>query len=173
MEFRDSISLTAQQVDNIFASQPFVMHATLATGTLLYPGCLMLLSHGAGRVTHTIFSKGEGKPKSFVEEAYVYMPLCWVALLAHFLDLDTTEAGRVFPVAARTFGFSSLSDSGVLPEIVADHHVVDFVQGICVLVGLVSHFAPIQAKNHWSVLLPQAFSISFLAFQYFKCIVNS
>lgn len=159
------------QTDGI-SSTLFEMHAVAAICALAYPGALAFSSHALNR---TIRKKSSDvrTSQSFVEEAYAYVPLCWLGLLAHFLDLGMGEAGKVLPVAARTFGLERIATSGFLPELVADDHVISFCQGACILAGTVWSLVLLRynAKRPWKEITPQALTILLLGSQLWTLIV--
>ena len=178
-----AVLTTAQTVDdyggyNPFSSPLFRLHSQMAVIALMYPGTIAIIAHFSAKVVNKITNKGGAgvsSPKSFVEESYAYLPLCWLALLAHFLDLGLSEAGRVLPVTAKMFGFETLALSGQLPELVADDHVIAFLQGACILAGCSWSVVLLRFNtSKWSLaILPQSFAIVLLSWQYWQVIVSS
>jgi hypothetical protein len=81
----------------------------------------------------------------------------WGATLAHYLQALMEEAGRILPVAARTFGASGDG----LPVLVADHAVTSFLQGSTLLLGagLSVLLTRKIGQKPWVVVAPQALTI--------------
>lgn len=133
-----AVTKSAQSVGNIFTSRPFAWHTGLATASLAYPGVLALAAHRAA-----------GSRGNFVREAYSYLPLCWLASIAHYLDLGMGEAGSILPAAARMVGLVDLAPR--LPVLVASPEVIDFSQGLCVVVGCLSSLVLLRvlARRPW------------------------
>jgi hypothetical protein len=65
--------------------------------------------------------------------AYGYLPLVLAGNLAHYLRLGLSEGGRLLPVTFATFG---LSGEG-LPVLVAHPAVIEFLQGVTLIAGVV------------------------------------
>ena len=78
-----------------------------------------------------------------------YLPLCWLASIAHYLDLGMGEAGSILPAAARMVGLVDLAPR--LPVLVASPEVIDFSQGLCVVVGCLSSLVLLRvlARRPW------------------------
>ena len=177
-EVQEAIRTTASSTsgDNAFASEPFVVHTIAAFCALAFPSIVAFSSHALGRISNAVVnasSERETPPQPFVKEAYAYLPLCWLALLAHFLDLGMGEAGRVLPVAARTFGLSALADNAGLPSLVADDHVISFCQGIALIAGASWSLVLLRynASRPWLAVAPQSVSILCIAGALWRVVV--
>ena len=172
-QFADEVVSSTAQTHSVTSTQ-FQMHAAAAVCALVYPGTLAFASHALSNMIHEKSSDVRAcQPQAFVEEAYAYLPLCWLGLLAHFLDLGLGEAGKVLPVAARSFGFESIATSGFLPELVADEHVISFCQGTCILAGTAWSLVLLRynAKRTWKEIAPQTLAIVLLGSQLWDLIV--
>jgi hypothetical protein len=94
-----------------------------------------------------------GKHRPFVELAYGYLPLVLGGSLAHYLRLGMTEAGRVLPVTAATFGMTNLD----WPSYSAHPAVIAFLQSTTLVFSLLLTWIltqKIARQSFWS-LLPQ------------------
>lgn len=107
----------------------FWLHGGLAIALLTLPALLPVAAQAGLWAVHRLGLSG--KPRSFVELAYGYLPLVLLGTLAHYLQLGLTEAGRVLPVGAATVGVSGVS----LPVVVAHPAVIGFLQGTALVVG--------------------------------------
>ena len=147
----------------------------LATVTLLaYPGALALGAHAlACAVPRAPGSGGAWARPQFVREAYAYLPLTWLASLAHYLDLGMGEAGQVLPRAARTVGLTGLAEGGALPALVADPAVISFCQGASLAAGSLLSLALLRAlaRRPWPALWPQSAAVALLTAQLWALIV--
>lgn len=175
----EAVKTTAMMTgsEGIFQSTAFHAHLIASVGTLAYPGLLAVMAHTLSRVIDADAPSRVPKTTSpvapFVKEAYAYVPLCWLGLLAHFLELGMLEAGQVLNVASRTFGFDALASNGALPAIVADAHVVAFCQGACLLAGTGWSLVLLRynSAKPWSRITPQACTIVFLGVQIWNLVV--
>jgi polyferredoxin len=116
----------------------FWQHFGFSLAALAIPVAIPLLAYGgmqlAYRLIQTVKSKLQNpKPRRFVELAYGYLPLVLAANLAHYLRLGLSEGGRLLPVTFATFG---LSGEG-LPVWVAHPAVIEFLQGVTLIAGVV------------------------------------
>jgi polyferredoxin len=102
---------------------------------------------------YTIIAKLAPKTRSFLELAYGYLPLVWLANLAHYLRLGLGEAGRIIPVSLATLGMRGEG----LPILVAHPAVISFLQGVCLVLGVLISIWMTQkiAKQSPRVLWPQ------------------
>jgi polyferredoxin len=122
-------------------------HGIWATAALAVPGLSVWLTDWIARAALATLAPGRWSPRPFVELAYCYLPLTWLASLAFYLDLGMTEAGRVLVAAEKTlnyfiagvlgmFGVSNESALSIpVPVVVASPDVVAFLQGILLLAG--------------------------------------
>ncbi|CAK0801598.1 unnamed protein product [Prorocentrum cordatum] len=122
-------------------------HGVWAAAALVVPGLSVWLADGIARAALAAASPRRWSPRPFVELAYCYLPLTWLASLAFYLDLGMTEAGRVLVVAEKTlnyfiagfllsFGVNNESAlSAPVPVVVASADVVAFLQGMLLLAG--------------------------------------
>ncbi|CAJ1374740.1 unnamed protein product [Effrenium voratum] len=116
----------------------FSSHALLATAALLGPGLLVLCADRAARLLSSAVEPKRRPLNDFVELAYSYLPLTWLASLAHWLELGMTEAGLLLPTAARTATFfvpavGDAVDPAALPTLVFAPAAVALVQGALLL----------------------------------------
>jgi transcriptional regulator with AAA-type ATPase domain/NAD-dependent dihydropyrimidine dehydrogenase PreA subunit len=102
----------------------FWLHSLISVLALFLPALLPL----AGQ---QLIKNLATKPRAFVELAYGYLPLVWLANLAHYLRLGLGEAGKILPVSMATFG---LRVEG-LPILVAHPAVISFLQGVSLIFG--------------------------------------
>jgi polyferredoxin/CRP-like cAMP-binding protein len=75
----------------------------------------------------------------FLTVVYAYLPLTLAANLTHYIPAAMTEAGRILPVTARTFG---LAGTG-LPTLTWSPDVATFLQGVTLLSVLVFSVYPL------------------------------
>ncbi len=156
-----------------FYSTAFQMHFIAAVGALAYPGLLAVVAYTVAQIIHAVAGSNNTRVNPFIEESYAYVPLCWLGLLAHFLDLGMAEAGQVLQVASRTFGLSTVVASDALPSLVADSHVISFCQGICILAGTTWSLVLLRynSSKPWLYVAPQAATIFLLGAQMWDLIV--
>jgi hypothetical protein len=88
----------------------------------------------------------------FLELSYGFLPLVWAGTLAHYEELFMVEAGRILPVAAKTFGF----EAPWLPTLVAHPAVVAFAQGVTLLFGTAASLGLLRrvARQPWKTIAP-------------------
>lgn len=102
-------------------------------------------------------SKGPGAvvapSKPFIDLAYGYLPLAWAGTLSYYLDNLMSEAGRILPVAAATFGFDQVH----LPEFVAHPAVVDSLQATITTGGAALSLGMTRriSRKSWLTVAPQ------------------
>ncbi|HEY9764185.1 MAG TPA: cyclic nucleotide-binding domain-containing protein [Trichocoleus sp.] len=106
------------------------VHALVSVGLLGVGAIAPLLAQAMLRLIYRF--RPSCKPKPFLTLAYGYLPLVWVANLAHYLQLGLAEGGRVLPISLATVGLPSQS----LPIWVAHPAVIAFLQGGTLLGGL-------------------------------------
>jgi NAD-dependent dihydropyrimidine dehydrogenase PreA subunit len=116
----------------------FWQHLGFSIAVLAVPVTIVLIAYGGMqlvyRFIHALKSKIQiSKPRRFVELAYGYLPLVLAGNLAHYLRLGLSEGGRILPVTLATFG---LGGEGV-PVLVAHPAVIEFLQGVTLIVGVV------------------------------------
>ena len=111
------------------------------------------------------------KPRQFVELAYGYLPLVLAGNLAHYLHLGLTEGGRILPVTMATFGL----DGTNLPVLVAHPAVIDFLQGSCLIFGVLFSILLTQkiARQSFKYLLAQHIAIVILAVGMWQITISS
>ena len=117
---------------------------------------ISLLQSAAGSYTaQQVNAPIQAPIKPFVDLAYGYLPLVWAGTLAYYLRYGLTEAGRILPVAAATFGIEPAPKW--LPFIEAPLEVVGFLQGSALLVGAVLSLGMTRriAGQPWKTVVPQ------------------
>ncbi len=117
--FLHTLPTIAQFLGHANELDHFGLHTIAACGALLLPGSVVAIAHQGMHLAHRTI-----KPRPLVEVAYGYLPLVLGANLAYYLQLWLTEAGRILPVTAATFGGGPWD----LPIAVAHPAVVDFLQ---------------------------------------------
>ncbi len=144
----------------------FGIHAGVALLALLLPVGVTLFAYGIIRLLN-----GKLKPRSFIELAYGYLPLVLGGSLAHYLHLGLTEAGRVLPVSAMTFGYNLAT----LPVMTAHPAVVEFLQGMTLLVSVLLTIVLTQkvARQPFRVLLPQHLAAILMTWELWQVIVGT
>lgn len=128
----------------------FDSHAVMALLALLLPGVLVYAADRLMRQLCTIFTPDRIPPNDFLQLAYCYLPLTWLASLAHYLQLGLVEAGQVLPVAARTgahfasqLGFLATATrlredlASKLPSVSFAPEVVAFLQSVTLILAAV------------------------------------
>ena len=110
------------------------------------------------------------KPRKFIELAYGYLPLVLAGNLAHYLRLGLNEGGKILPVTMATFGLNDVS----LPVLVAHPAVIAFLQGTCLIIGVLLSILLTQkiARQQFKYLLPQHSAIALLAVAMWQVIVG-
>jgi transcriptional regulator with AAA-type ATPase domain/NAD-dependent dihydropyrimidine dehydrogenase PreA subunit len=143
--------------------QQFGWHTGVSVLALLLPGAIALLCHQLTRLLNA-------KTRPFLNLAYGYLPFVLGSSLAHYLRLGLSEAGRLLPVTAATFGQASL----MLPTAVAHPAVISFLQSMTLIgtfwlsVGLTQTIG----KQPIAKLLPQHLGLVAIAIPLWKIIVG-
>jgi transcriptional regulator with AAA-type ATPase domain/NAD-dependent dihydropyrimidine dehydrogenase PreA subunit len=134
--------------------QNFWVHGGAAIALLSLPTLLPLLVQQIMRLGARLTDRCQ--PRPWVELAYGYLPLVLMASLAHYLHLGLTEAGKLLPVGAATFGRVGAQ----LPILVADPAVIAFLQGTALVAGVGLSMLLTQkiARQSLWTLLPQHLS---------------
>lgn len=117
---------------------------------------ISLLQSAAGSYTaQQVNAPIQAPIKPFVDLAYGYLPMVWAGTLAYYLRYGLTEAGRILPVAAATFGVEH--PPKWLPVIEAPQEVVGFLQGSTLLFGAVAALGMTRriAGQPWKTVIPQ------------------
>ena len=93
--------------------------------------------------------------KPFLDLSYGYLPMVWATTLAYYLRYGITEAGRILPVTALTFGIDPAPQW--LPVVEAPEDVVKFLQGVVLLGGAALSLGMVRrvAQQPWKTVLPQ------------------
>jgi transcriptional regulator with AAA-type ATPase domain/NAD-dependent dihydropyrimidine dehydrogenase PreA subunit len=139
----------------------FGLHTGVSVLALLLPGAIAVLFHQVTRIFN---------PKSrFLDLAYGYLPFVLGSSIAHYLRLGLTEAGRLLPVTAATFGIES-----DLPIAVAHPAVISFLQSVALIGAFwLSVFLTQRiAKQTVLKLIPQYFGMIAIAIPLWKIIVG-
>jgi len=116
----------------------------IALGLLGIPGVAIFGLHQISRLL-------DRQMPDFVTVVYAYLPLTLAANLTHYIPAAMTEAGRILPVTARTFGFSEAG----LPTLTWSMDVATFLQGVTLLSVLAFSVYPllrITRRPLWSNL---------------------
>ena len=129
----------------------FSNHALVSVIALSLPLAIPLLAQIAAQLVGKLTTKY--KPRQFIELAYGYLPLVLAGNLAHYLRLGLSEGGRLLPVTMATFGL----DGASLPVLVAHPAVIAFLQGSCLIFGVLLSILLTQkiARQPFKYLLPQ------------------
>jgi len=83
----------------------FTVHSALAAAALLGPGIFVWMMDRLARGLSALFYPEQKVLNDFLDLGYAYLPLTWLASLAHYLKLGLVDAGQVLPTAARTASF--------------------------------------------------------------------
>jgi len=116
----------------------------IALGLLGIPGVAIFGLHQISRLL-------DRQMPDFVTVVYAYLPLTLAANLTHYITAAMTDAGRILPVTARTFGFSEAG----LPTLTWSMDVATFLQGVTLLSVLAFSVYPllrITRRPLWSNL---------------------
>ena len=148
--------------------EQFGSHALASVLALSMPASIPLLAQGINRLIGKLNRKYQ--PRQFIELTYGYLPLVLAGNLAHYLDLGLTEGGRILPVTMATFSL----DGSTLPILVAHPAVIDFLQGTCMIFGVLLSILLTQkiARQQFKYLLPQHLAIVILAIAMWQIIVR-
>ena len=127
--------------------ETFQSHAIIAFLVLLFPALMVYAADVVMRQLCNLLVSDLRPPNEFLQLSYSYLPLTWLASLAHYLQLGLVEAGQVLPTAARTgayfgsqLGLESLSRwmmdlEKQLPSVSFSPDVVAFLQGIVLILA--------------------------------------
>ena len=127
--------------------ESFQLHALISLAALLLPGLLVLAADALSRLLCNVFQSERKPPNEFLQLGYSYLPLTWLASLAHYLQLGLVEAGQVLPTAARTASFFAsqlgaedfaaylVNNSKDLPSLSFAPPVVAFLQGTTLILA--------------------------------------
>ncbi|MEB3309338.1 MAG: cyclic nucleotide-binding domain-containing protein [Snowella sp.] len=114
------------------------------------PITLILLSIPAilTYLTHVIACYFDPQQPNYLTVIYIYLPLTLAANLAYYIPAAITEAGRILPVTAYSFGFNLI----VLPSLTWSLDVAQFLQGVTLLSALVFSPYPLLRITQRSLL---------------------
>jgi transcriptional regulator with AAA-type ATPase domain/NAD-dependent dihydropyrimidine dehydrogenase PreA subunit len=151
-----------------FHLEQFSNHALISIIALSLPAIIPLIAQAIniliGKLNHKY------KPHRFDILAYGYLPLVLAGNLAHYLYLGLNEGGKILPVTMATFGLNDVN----LPILVAHPAVIAFLQGTCLILGMVLSVLLTQkiARQQFKYLLPQHGAITLLAYGMWQVIVG-
>ncbi|WP_319422405.1 sigma 54-interacting transcriptional regulator [Pleurocapsa sp. FMAR1] len=148
--------------------EQFSNHALVSVIALSLPLAVPLLAQIATELVGKLNNKY--KPRKFVELAYGYLPLVLAGNLAHYLRLGLAEGGKILPVTMATFGL----DGAGLPILVAHPAVIAFLQGCCLIFGVLFSILLTQkiARQQLKYLLPQHLASVVLAVAMWQVIIG-
>jgi hypothetical protein len=140
----------------------FSNHALVSVLVVTTPIILPLLAQGINILVGKLNSRYA--PRQFIELAYGYLPLVLAGNLAHYLRLGLREGGRILPVTMATFGLNDGLNGAGLPTLVAHPAVIAFLQGSCLISGVLLSILLTQkiARQQFKYLLPQHLAIAIL-----------
>ena len=146
----------------------FSTHALISVIALILPLVIPLLAQIVCELIGKINNRY--KPRKFVELAYGYLPLVLAGNLAHYLRLGLGEGGKILPVTMATFGFNGAN----LPILVAHPAVIAFLQGSCLMSGILFSILLTQkiARQPIQYLLPQHLATIILVIGMWQIIVG-
>ena len=148
--------------------EQFGNHALVSFMALSLPIVVPLVAQGAAQLIGKL--ENQYQPRQFIELAYGYLPLVLGGNLAHYFRLGLTEGGRILPVTMATFGL----DGASLPILVAHPAVISFLQGSCLMFGLLLSILLTQkiARQSFKYLVPQHLATLTLAVGMWQVIVG-
>ncbi len=148
--------------------EQFSTHALVSLVVLSIPIAIPFIAQTLNHLIGKLDRKY--KPRKFIDLAYGYLPLVLAGNLAHYLRLGLNEGGRILPVTMATFGLNGAS----LPIFVANPAVIAFLQGFCLIIGVMLSILLTQKIAHQRLryLLPQHFAIAFIAWGMWQVIVG-
>ena len=148
--------------------EQFSNHALVSVIALSLPLAVPLLAQIATELVGKLNNKY--KPCKFIELAYGYLPLVLAGNLAHYLRLGLAEGGKILPVTMATFGL----DGAGLPILVAHPAVIAFLQGCCLIFGVLFSILLTQkiARQQLRYLLPQHLATVVLAVAMWQIIIG-
>jgi hypothetical protein len=100
---------------------------------------------------HAIARLIDPKMPDYLTVVYAYLPFALAANLADYIPAALTEAGKILPVTARTFGYSGVG----LPTLTWGLEVAGFLQGVTLLSAWAFSLYPllrITSRPWWSIL---------------------
>lgn len=142
----------------------FWQHSLLSVMVLFLPALIPLMGYGIISAIAPLFPLIQKRP--FIELAYGYLPLALMANLAYYLQLGLGEAGKILPVTYATFSF----DGSNLPVFVVHPAVIAFLQGVSLIVGILSAIILSQkiARQPFNLILPQHFATILLGISFWQ-----
>ncbi len=148
--------------------EQFGNHTLVSIIALCLPFVVPLLAQIATELVGKLNNKY--KPRKFVELAYGYLPLALAGNLAHYLRLGLAEGGKILPITMATFGL----DGAGLPILVAHPAVIAFLQGCCLIFGVLFSILLTQkiARQQVKYLLPQHLASVVLAVAMWQIIIG-
>jgi polyferredoxin len=156
----ESAGLTTKSLNNSVPQLATITSTTLNTNnSTIDPAsarAISLLQSAAGSYTaQQVNAPIQAPIKPFVDLAYGYLPMVWAGTLAYYLRYGLTEAGRILPVTAATFGVEQ--PPKWLPVVEAPQEVVGFLQGSTLLFGVVAALIMTRriAGQPWKTVIPQ------------------
>jgi len=146
----------------------FTNHAAVSVMALALPIAIPLLAQTVIQLVGKI--NNSYKPRRFIELAYGYLPLVLAGNLAHYLRLGLGEGGKILPVTMATFGLNNLR----LPILVAHPAVIAFLQGSCLMSGILFSILLTQKITRQPIkyLLPQHLATIILTVGMWQVIVG-
>jgi len=146
----------------------FWIHGLSAIALLTVPIIIPLTGYGMIKL---IYNAKKIPPKPFIDLAYGYLPLVLTISLAYYLPLGLGEAGQILPITWTTFNL----DGSNLPVFVAHPAVISFLEGVTIILGIISTVILSQkiARQSFKLLLPQHLSTLSLGACFWWLIVNS
>ncbi|AFY94053.1 sigma 54-interacting transcriptional regulator [Chamaesiphon minutus] len=136
----------------------FLPHLGLSIAAILLPTTIPFLAYIAMQGLYKlgnleIIPFKFRKPLPFIDLAYGYLPLILGGNLAHYFKLGLAEGGQIIPITFATFGLTGNN----LPSFVAHPAVITFLQGITLVLALLTTFFLTQkiAKRPMRSIVPQ------------------
>ena len=100
---------------------------------------IVLLSYIITYFTHQITRIIDPEIPDYLTVIYAYLPMTLAANLAYYIPSAITEAGKILPVIARTFGYTGAA----LPTLTWSMDVANFLQGVTLLSILIFSIYPL------------------------------
>jgi polyferredoxin/CRP-like cAMP-binding protein len=125
-------------------SEHFWIGLPVALALLSIPAVFTLILHQIARLV-------DREMPSYSTVIYAYLPLTLAANLTHYIPAAMTEAGKILPVTARTFGLAGAE----FPTLTWSMDVASFLQGVTLLSVLAFSVYPllrITQRPFWSNL---------------------
>ena len=136
----------------------FLPHLGLSIAAIAIPSIIPIAAYG---IMQGLYRLGKlafipfqiSKPLPFITLAYGYLPLVLGGNLAHYFKLGLLEGGQIIPITFATFG--QMTDN--LPSFIAHPAVIEFLQGITLILALLVTIFLTQkiAKRSIRSLIPQ------------------